>query len=270
MFRTIHSSTFAFTILLGVFLSASAEAAPRVGQKYKVDARCVTLTRVRNGQASYEWTQGNASGSGNLPVSHLKVRCDGGAAPASAPAPAPSPAPAPGTWSFSPVPAPHSRPPAPPSGGDGGQPAGNGEFTAAEIRALVEEHNRIRADVGVGPVTWDPAVATYAQRYVRTRAARCALEHSDSQYGENLAAWSGSRPPSQGVKQWESEKPGYHGRGGPFTNTDFEAGHYTQIIWRHSARIGCGRVNCRANGFDMTILSCNYSPRGNMMGERVY
>uniref|UniRef100_J3MIB9 SCP domain-containing protein n=1 Tax=Oryza brachyantha TaxID=4533 RepID=J3MIB9_ORYBR len=53
---------------------------------------------------------------------------------------------------------------------------------------LVDLHNVVRADVGVGPVTWDDTVAAYAQAYAKDRRGDCKLQHSNSggKYGENL------------------------------------------------------------------------------------
>ncbi|XP_027338874.1 pathogenesis-related protein 1-like [Abrus precatorius] len=50
-------------------------------------------------------------------------------------------------------------------------------------------HNTARSQVGVGPMTWDATVASYAQNYVNTLKGSCKLVHSGGRYGENLA-WS--------------------------------------------------------------------------------
>jgi pathogenesis-related protein 1 len=44
-------------------------------------------------------------------------------------------------------------------------------------------------------------------------------------------------------------------------------GHYTQVVWRTSTKIGCARVVCN-NG--ATIISCNYSPHGNFNRQSPY
>jgi pathogenesis-related protein 1 len=51
-------------------------------------------------------------------------------------------------------------------------------------------------------------------------------------------------------------------------------GHYTQVVWRHTRRVGCAVASCtggspfRAN--DWTLVVCNYDPPGNVVGERPY
>ncbi|TVU40950.1 hypothetical protein EJB05_14436, partial [Eragrostis curvula] len=57
---------------------------------------------------------------------------------------------------------------------------------------FVDLHNAARADVGVGPVSWDDNVAAYAQNYAAQRQGDCALQHSsNSPYGENIFAGTG-------------------------------------------------------------------------------
>jgi hypothetical protein len=40
-------------------------------------------------------------------------------------------------------------------------------------------------------------------------------------------------------------------------------GHYTQMIWRTTARIGCGL----AEGTNSQVLVCRYAPPGNICGH---
>ncbi|KAM2731092.1 hypothetical protein EV2_034798 [Malus domestica] len=44
-------------------------------------------------------------------------------------------------------------------------------------------------------------------------------------------------------------------------------GHYTQVVWRNSARVGCAKVRCSSGG---TFIGCNYDPPGNYVGEKPY
>ena len=47
------------------------------------------------------------------------------------------------------------------------------------------------------------------------------------------------------------------------------AGHYTQVVWRSSVRIGCAIVDCPNVTFHSTVL-CDYSPGGNIQGQKPY
>jgi len=40
-------------------------------------------------------------------------------------------------------------------------------------------------------------------------------------------------------------------------------GHFTQVVWRNTSQVGCGRAAC--NG--MVFWVCRYSPAGNFTGQ---
>jgi uncharacterized protein YkwD len=145
-------------------------------------------------------------------------------------------------------------------------------------QALVDAHNSARARVEpaasppLGEVTWDADIASVAQAW----AERCVFEHSDGTgYGENLALFSprdiDAALATATVELWESEAVDY----------DYDAdscafgrqcGHYTQVVWRDTARIGCGIASCDdVPDFGPGIMFvCNYDPPGNFIGERPY
>jgi pathogenesis-related protein 1 len=228
--------------------------AARVGEHYIVDGRCVTVIAIRQSQAYYEWSNGNVSGGGDLPAGRLTQRCEA-ATKSVAPRENASAIRPPGAVVRTPLRSDNDR-------------LG---LTAAEAKAMVDAHNTVRAQVGVGPVAWDAKLADFAQRYVATLARSCALRHSaGSGFGENLAAWTQHAPPTQAVDLWAKEKAGYRGAGGPLRGADMKAGHYTQVVWRGTTHVGCGLTMCSKHGVDWTLVSCNYSPAGNVMGIRVY
>jgi hypothetical protein len=47
------------------------------------------------------------------------------------------------------------------------------------------------------------------------------------------------------------------------------AGHYTQVVWRASVRIGCAIVNCPALTYHESVL-CDYAPGGNITNQKPY
>ncbi|KAJ0105446.1 hypothetical protein Patl1_19651 [Pistacia atlantica] len=132
----------------------------------------------------------------------------------------------------------------------------------------VNAHNSARAAVGVGPVTWDNTVAAFAQNYANQRIGDCALVHSGGggKYGENLAWSSAHLSGTDAVKMWVDEKADYD-----YNSNTCAAGkvcgHYTQVVWHDSVRIGCAKVRCNNGG---TFIGCNYAPPGNYVGQKPY
>ncbi|CAN6685418.1 hypothetical protein ACFX13_035763 [Malus domestica] len=130
---------------------------------------------------------------------------------------------------------------------------------------FVDEHNRARAAVGVGPIKWNDTVAAYAQQYANTRVRGCDMEHSGGPYGENLAEGYGEMTGAQAVKFWVTEKPNYNYASNKCVGD--ECGHYTQVVWRNSIHLGCARVKCDNN---WVFVICSYDPPGNYEDERPY
>ncbi|KAJ6896156.1 pathogenesis-related protein 1-like [Populus alba x Populus x berolinensis] len=130
----------------------------------------------------------------------------------------------------------------------------------------LDAHNAARAAVGVGPLTWDTTVQAYAQNYANQRAGDCNLVHSGGPYGENLAWSSAGLSGTDAVKMWVDEKA-YYDYNSNSCAAGQQCGHYTQVVWRNSARVGCAKVTCSTGG---TFIGCNYDPPGNYVGEKPY
>lgn len=126
---------------------------------------------------------------------------------------------------------------------------------------IVASHNVRRARHCAAPLRWSPEVAAVAQRWANGLAARgCVMQHSSGSYGENLAMiMGGSLTAEQVAAMWYDEialydfaKPGF----------SMQAGHFTQVVWRGTSSIGCGKASC-GNG---EIWVCNYAGPGNWEG----
>ncbi|KAL1802880.1 hypothetical protein DCAR_0934462 [Daucus carota subsp. sativus] len=136
----------------------------------------------------------------------------------------------------------------------------------------VDAHNAARAAVNVGPMQWDETVAEYARNYANQRSGDCALQHSNSngKYGENIFEGGGGGSvfnAKDAVDSWVGEKQYYDYNSNSCAQGE-QCGHYTQVVWRDSVRLGCARVQCRNNGW--WFITCNYSPPGNYAGQRPY
>jgi len=158
---------------------------------------------------------------------------------------------------------------------EGDAPVAPSETSAAETaaggaalppfaRGLLEEHNRRRAQHCAPALAWSPDLASVAQRWADSLAAHgCAFEHSRSRYGENLAGGTaGTLDPAGVVDMWYAEVRSYDfGRGGFSMST----GHFTQVVWRGTMRLGCGKATCKGPDA-MDLWVCNYDPPGNIEG----
>lgn len=132
---------------------------------------------------------------------------------------------------------------------------------------FLNAHNSARAAVGVGQMTWDNKVASYAQQYAKSHIGDCSLVHSGGPYGENLAWSSGDLSGTDAVRMWVNEKANYN-YGSNTCASGKVCGHYTQVVWRKSVRLGCAKVRCNNN--KGTFIGCNYDPPGNYIGQKPY
>ncbi|KAL3643206.1 Cuticle-degrading protease [Castilleja foliolosa] len=137
-----------------------------------------------------------------------------------------------------------------------------------EMQQFMGIQNAARAALRLRPLVWDPRIARYAAWYAHQRQFDCALEHSNGPYGENIFWGSGNGwKAAQAAAAWVSERRGYSYRSNVCASGQ-ECGHYTQIVWRGTAKIGCARVVCY--GGKGVFMTCNYDPPGNYIGERPY
>jgi hypothetical protein len=138
---------------------------------------------------------------------------------------------------------------------------------------VVAIHNQVRNAEGVGPLMWDRSLAAAADAYALQLATGGSWGHSPNSMrdgqGENL--WMGTRGAfsvDQMIGAWASERSMF--RRGAFpqvsrTGNWHDVGHYTQMIWPRSTRVGCAIRSSSRNDY----LVCRYSPGGNVMGFAV-
>lgn len=187
-----------------------------------------------------------------LPLLALLVAC--GPAPGSTASPGPAPAEPPAADDQ-----------APPDDGEppAAEPAPGGDASGGGPPILAA-HNRFRARHCAPPLAWSKELVAESGRWARNLAAhRCAFEHNpDPRYGENLAYF---RPPGalgqeQVAEEWYREIEHYDFKRPGFS---MDAGHFTQLVWVATRRVGCSSVEC--GGGELWV--CNYDPPGNMEGD---
>lgn len=160
-------------------------------------------------------------------------------------------------------------------------PATYGRADEASDTAMLAAHNGWRAQVGVDALSYSPALAASAQAWAEALKKHhgCQPQHSDTRgsYGENLywasaRLWSDGRremqqvTPEAVVNSWAAERADYRYA----TNSckpGKACGHYTQIIWKNTRQVGCGRAVCDNKD---QIWVCRYAPAGNWVGQKPY
>lgn len=182
-------------------------------------------------------------------------------------------------------------------GGGGGEaaapcvPLGGGRPTGptAAAQAWLDGHNEVRSGCAV-PVSpapapplpllqWSAAAAAVAQAW----AEGCVWGHNPDRgadgiaRGENIAAstpgyWA---TPADVVGDWASEWADYtYASNGCAAGQ--QCGHYTQLVWRSTARVGCAKATCTGtspfSGYSgpWEYYVCDYEPPGNYRGQRPY
>ena len=152
------------------------------------------------------------------------------------------------------------------------QPASD-SFAQQFPARMLAAHNAVRARAGVAPLAWDNALGTAAALYAAQMAFTGRFEHSSRKArpgtGENL--WMGSHgfyPVETMVGGWASEKrwfrPGVF-PGNSRTGNWEDVGHYTQMIWPTTTRVGCALAATPR----VDYLVCRYAGAGNIDGRPV-
>jgi len=155
----------------------------------------------------------------------------------------------------------------------------------AELTGITEAHNEVRAALDVRALEWSDELAAVAQEWAVHLASRnrCKMQHRPKQgkyargYGENIywagpLRWSDGRKeiqnvsPDKVVKRWAGEAADYR-----YSDNSCRqgrvCGHYTQLVWKSSMKVGCGMARCSDKG---QIWVCNYDPPGNYIGQKPY
>ena len=134
---------------------------------------------------------------------------------------------------------------------------------------ILAAHNSVRAQVRTPPLRWSSQLAADAQAWANVLARKGRLQHAGQhETGENL--WMGTTGAfsiEEMVGAWAAERSDYrHGEWPYVAGKGKMVGHYTQMVWRTTTRVGCAM----ARGERKEVLVCRYSPPGNWVGHSAY
>nr|WP_237530592.1 CAP family protein [Streptomyces sp. SID3212] len=142
----------------------------------------------------------------------------------------------------------------------------------AFLQQVVKAVNTYRARHGARPVRLDRKLNRYAKSRAREVSSHERLREGhrglDREYGENLY-WTGTAEPDHlpgptAVKAWYDEVASYDFRAGEFSRA---TGHFTQLVWRGSKRIGAARATGRGEEWFENYVVVTFSPPGNVEGR---
>jgi pathogenesis-related protein 1 len=166
--------------------------------------------------------------------------------------------------------------------GTPGVDARGGVGEPAELAGITLAHNQIRAMINAGSalpsLAWDPALAATAAAYVATcpdSDGDGLVDHNDNRsvghpfyVGENIFASSGTASATAAVTAWANERAHYHYDANT-CDAGQACGHYTQVVWRATEKLGCALHACPGLKYPSTIV-CDYGPGGNIGSQKPY
>lgn len=146
-----------------------------------------------------------------------------------------------------------------------------------DLDSFLNHHNKVRKEVGCGPLVFDTELSNYAAKWAiyLANSNQCRIRHRGEgeqegrSYGENIF-WTSDptlTQPLEASQSWYSEKAFYTYT--TVTATNFaKTGHYTQMVWRNTTKVGIGMAACpNRRG---VIVVANYDPPGNYLGQTPY
>lgn len=155
------------------------------------------------------------------------------------------------------------------AGGEPAHPAPVGPFAAR----VIASQNVERDSLGLSRMVWDSGLAASADHYAGELARTGHWQHSDwsTRVGQGENLWMGTRGAftlEHMVGEWLAERKIF--RSGTFPNVSStgawsDVGHYTQIIWAETTKVGCAL----RSSAEFDYLVCRYTGPGNIMGQRV-
>lgn len=167
-------------------------------------------------------------------------------------------------------------------------------FSQSEKNEIVNKHNDLRQYVASGKekrgnpgpqpaatnmqtMSWDDELATVAQRW----ANQCNFGHDSCRsverfvVGQNVAVTmttgQQNSKPSDLIMMWYNEVEKMNNRlVDNFSGNIQNVGHYTQLVWANSNKIGCGKIIYQDGRWNKYYMVCNYGPAGNYINSPIY
>ena len=137
---------------------------------------------------------------------------------------------------------------------------------------LVNTHNNLRRKHGLTFLVKDSKLEKFAQETANDSLIAGTLKLGESYrngqyYGQNLYLGSGNPHTGKYVTEyWYSENANYNYSTGK-SNNGATIGHFTQIVWKITQKIGCAVAVGRWKVYkESYYICCYYYPGGNLPG----
>jgi len=155
----------------------------------------------------------------------------------------------------------------------------SGSSRSIDVKAdCLYAHNKVRAlHQNTPDLEYDDDLAEGAQKWAEHLASigNPRLHSPESErpgQGENLffnsvgsSLGNSQATPAVAVFKWYAESWEYNYN---YNVNDVQnAGHFTQVVWKGSTKVGCGVATVTTGGSDNTYIVGRYSPAGNFGGE---
>lgn len=122
----------------------------------------------------------------------------------------------------------------------------------ALANSVLNSTNIFRMQHNASPLSWNDTLASYAASHT----SGCVFQHTKGPYGENLAAGT-DQSVEAAIDSWANERASYNFADGGFS---MGTGHFTQLVWKDTTNVGCGRIYCNRTGTPGWFLMCEFYP----------
>jgi hypothetical protein len=131
---------------------------------------------------------------------------------------------------------------------------------ADEMKEMLDLHNMYRCMAGVDKLEWDDDLQKQAQSWADTgNMGHSTALGAFKKYGENMQMKCPKDTPKDATDWWYDEIKKYKN-----DNTRFSASHYTQMVWKGTKKIGCGKGKAPSSlGCQGDAWVCQFTPMGN-------
>lgn len=166
------------------------------------------------------------------------------------------------------------------------------KLTPNQKQTIIDYHNELRNQIASGLLTppkfslasnmaelvWDDNL----ERLAQTFADKAIFAHNPSRVvpklpgyiGENIY-WSSSSGSNkfnvkEAINSWFNEHKDFDSPSMVFIQNGKKIGHFTQIVWATTKRVGCGLKTVVKGKNYQNYFVCNYHTGGNFLRQKIY